>query len=627
MINKNELQLNNIIKKLGIEEKNFEKELEKVKEQEEKYEKEVIGMLYLMFKDILENKNIFIFTQIKKEQGIEKKIYKLIKITKNKIEVSSIYNLFMDRFLNKSKTIDYLEKIVNYLKKELKINKDTGFAYFKKMLDNLFNYKIVQSINYKIDLSKREKINYDIVKNSIDEKELVITFNKIYLFVEKEIFKLVKENKNEYNKYIDIYKKRIFPDFDTFLDTIVYNLFSKDRRHSFIYLNVKEGFGKSFLMSIFAELNIGLQTNLENLLQNPSPLNPESFKNKILLMIDEFTTFKGKLKELNNSLILNPKNQKQTKVDLYVKLFLSKEKSESLSNIVDKQITDRIIYFNYTKNNETLQELVHKSIIDNVKMFKYLKFYIYIYFLKKIKQLKKLEEEGIELNEYINKKIFEIHNKFELKVENPDELIFDLFKSYVMSTLKYKLGDSVDNFVKNIENINEKMDFEFYNTKFRIEGYHLYFNNLKGFTQFLIENTEEYDFKKIKYKISNIDLYNVKKINKDMRFNGIPYKSYYMFDLRLLKSNIKQVKSYFELEQENERLLKENIELKEQLEYLKEIENEYYKLKEIVENDNDKKYILELENKVKQLEQEIKETKERKIENIEVEINENDIPF
>ncbi|NVK32255.1 MAG: hypothetical protein HWE20_14705 [Gammaproteobacteria bacterium] len=140
--------------------------------------------------------------------------------------------------------------------------------------------------------------------------------------------------------------KEHFAEFDAVIDMICYARFASDARKAFLWLKATAGFGKSLLAAAFAEHNLVFETKydvLDKMLKGqPSGINLTQFYQSWLLFVDEFKSAGGILKDLNNKLTGAAKNQLQTEIRVYTKLFCSREDVHSLTGSgVEEQFADR----------------------------------------------------------------------------------------------------------------------------------------------------------------------------------------------------------------------------------------------------------------------------------------------
>lgn len=143
-------------------------------------------------------------------------------------------------------------------------------------------------------------------------------------------------------KVIADYKEH-FPEFDDLLDAIVAAKFAPDRKEAYLWLHCVSDWGKGFLIGVFRKLKIVTEISVSEAEKaftgSPVALSEMDFYNKFLVVFDEFKNVKAELKQLQNHIMLSPKNQLRVECELHFKLFLSKEAVPSLAG--DKGIDDQ----------------------------------------------------------------------------------------------------------------------------------------------------------------------------------------------------------------------------------------------------------------------------------------------
>lgn len=142
-----------------------------------------------------------------------------------------------------------------------------------------------------------------------------------------------------------------FPQLDEFLEFIVNSRFASNRRKCSLWLQAGSNWGKGFLTSVFEDLGIVTSITEDELEKafSGAPLgkNMNLIYKSWILHIDEFKKVKSELKLLDNSMVGASKNELETKIQVYVKLFTSAETVNSLAGEtgVDKQFENRFSYF------------------------------------------------------------------------------------------------------------------------------------------------------------------------------------------------------------------------------------------------------------------------------------------
>lgn len=141
-----------------------------------------------------------------------------------------------------------------------------------------------------------------------------------------------------------------FPELDDLLCVLVAARFARDRRKAYLWIHATSGWGKDFLSGVFQSLGLVVETSEREIARamrgEPVGLQPEAFKRASVLLVNEFHTVTGEIKQLERELRLSPKNQLQSRVPLYLKLLTSAESVESLvtDSGVEDQFAERVSY-------------------------------------------------------------------------------------------------------------------------------------------------------------------------------------------------------------------------------------------------------------------------------------------
>ncbi|MCX2976363.1 hypothetical protein [Candidatus Marimicrobium litorale] len=148
-----------------------------------------------------------------------------------------------------------------------------------------------------------------------------------------------------------------FTQFDAFLEWVVASRFAQDRKKAFLWFKCDSDWGKGFLMSALAELGLVVPISVkevERLFEGgPVGKSMGDFKRAFVLFVDEFKTVRSELKQLQNTIHLNPKNQLMQSVEVYAKVFASAEDVPSLA--ADGSIEDQFARrFNYLAGKGSL---------------------------------------------------------------------------------------------------------------------------------------------------------------------------------------------------------------------------------------------------------------------------------
>jgi len=485
------------------------------------------------------------------------------------------YLIYVDKETGTIKEYNFYNSVYSLRsKKEIKqyitSNDYKNFDNFYYTLKDYFlNEKFVDNIVFYLDFKQKEKLRFEYIDNNLYIYKNFIEFRNVHI----EDF-----DKNKYKYLVKTYIKNVFPYFDELLDIITYNLFDKGLKRSYIYVNSPSDWGKSFLMDLFNELNIGLETTIEKITKTPSPYNAEHFKDKILLMIDEFTIFKKELKSLTNKFLLEPKNKSQVNIQLFTKLFVSAELSVSFDDATDEQIINRIIFYDMYNSNVKKVEDLKKENIDLNELHNYLKVYVKRYITKKIEYIKRN-------NINVVKKIDEIFEKRKMNVEDIEDRMKKIFLDFIDIT------------ISNNENNERYIEFYLFNSKVIIdkEDKKVYITKFPKFIEEYLKNElDEQSFKKFKYKFNKKTLERIYKYEYERTTINKKQERFYIIDYEYLQETINN--NITKEEYKNNKLLKQLNNLQIQLQQKDE---EINKLQQQLKQKDDK--IAELEEQLERL--------------------------
>jgi hypothetical protein len=408
---------------------------------------------------------------------------------------NSCYTLDKQRFYY-SKKANKFERVTNLELKDLIIydypklkkfddNKKMSLDLPNGFLSVTFFENVIDMVVDKIDLFQKEILKFRRI-----DRTLYITRNSFFLIEPEYLEDITDEVRNT---IMSDYKNH-FPELDNILKWIVACRFTKDRRSSFLHLHLSAGFGKDFFQSIFKDLGLLVECRYDDF-KSPSSLRAGEFRNSFIMLVNEFTIFKKDFKNLIYSMILDSKNQLRTEVELFAKIFLSAEASNSFVDGVDKQITDRVnqIYKDTKlelKDREIFQEY-DSSIYYNVVYN-----YVYQFFKSTIKHYINLGK--INASKRASKVLREFHILYKLDVELLDDKVKKVFWNTIVNII-----DNInnDNHLNNIErevikNIIVKKDQQ--------EVY--YIKSFKKVFELIMKNEDEEFYKKARYKTSQIHI-------------------------------------------------------------------------------------------------------------------------
>jgi len=409
----------------------------------------------------------------------------------NKIESILNEKMLLDLIKN-----DYPEKVIIKNKKEI-------LDLPKNFFSLAFYDNTINSLIEKIDFFQK-----DILKiNKIDKK----------LYVTKNTYSMIKPkllNSSEYIKkeIIKDYKKH-FNEIEDVISWIIACRFTESRRSSFLHLRVSAGFGKSFLKSIFQDLGILVECRYDDF-KSPTSISGDEFENSLLMIIDEFTIFKQEFKDLTNNMIIDSKNQLRKQVDIFAKIFLSAENSNSFVNGVDSQIADRVNVIDKDTTKLENREVWEKY--GNKLYYNTILFYIYNRLNKGLQYYINLGE--INSSKEAEKILKSFYLKFGLKEENLELKMKKIFYLTIYNLIE----------LDNNTNIMTEKEKEISNHILTNDNDYIYINKVTTVFKLTMENESEDFYKKARFKLNGIDKIlevDEKELNKQhkIKFNSGQY--------------------------------------------------------------------------------------------------------
>ena len=319
-------------------------------------------------------------------------------------------------------------------------------------------------------------------------KNLFLTKNTIEFITPKELqiddacnVEIIQDYQNHFSEIDDI------------LEWIIACRFTESRRQSYLHLRIPAGFGKSFLKELLYGIGISTECRYSDF-KSPSSLNPQEFENSLCLIIDEFTTFKKEFKDMTNKMILDSKNQLRAQVQIYSKIFLSAETSNSFTGGVDSQITDRMNVIDKDKSSKLETREVYKKYGSKV-YFSCIQKYIYNVLNQRLEDYIELGE--IEASNQAEKTLKHFYNQYKLKADN----IIDTIKQNFFNKL-YELHDASDHMLLST-------DLKIKKNIISTQQY-IHLKQVKSTFEEILKCFGEDFYKKSRYKINNFEeIFNV----------------------------------------------------------------------------------------------------------------------
>jgi len=368
-------------------------------------------------------------------------------------------------------------------------------------------------VRYKSNLFLEEPTS-DI---NLDTETITIIPNKIHMKKPKCDFPIELKK-----TIVDDYKKH-FKKFDELLKLIIDMRFAQNKKASFLHIKVKSDWGKSFLASLFKEIDVGFEADYKNILStSTNDIHPVQIRNSFVLMIDEFNKFAADMKKLSHDISIAPKFGFAERVELYLKILFSHEDSESFTGAVSPQIVNRIMVF-YIPDNEVVKITERKVFIENSKTYHLvLQEYIYSSLKQQIKRYLDLgETEAYRVADLEVRKAYEKYKM--INAEDINKVMVEVINDGIgeISNSNYDdLNQSYKGIYWNIIKLSENK----YQGKLFIK------QPSKVFETIVRNSVTDSEYKKMKYVLPNIinslDVVgdyrkNKYKIDEDRKFKGV----------------------------------------------------------------------------------------------------------
>jgi len=379
-------------------------------------------------------------------------------------------------------------------------NRDVWNMKIADIYDTLTVRNSYELLCYESDLFLSEQT---ISKDNL-AKTITVTTNKLHI---KEI-KPPDIKKDEYLEIVQDYKKH-FEYFDELLKLIIDMRFAKNRKASFLHLRVKSNWGKSFLSGLLQNLQIGFEIDYHNLMnKGANDIAPIQVRNSFVMILDEFNNFSSEMKKLSHDFKFAPKFGMTEKVELYLKILMSAEKSPSFSDGVDPQIVNRVMVMDIEDNeaNKLTDREIYKK-HGNAKYMSALERYAYLKLTKYI-------------SEYLSMEKFEAHKKADMASSET----LNKYKMSGVLNLNDETKSVINEAISDILNSNEMT----LNPRFRsirnniieinsgVHSGNIFIKQPKRTLEIIIkESVSESEYKKMKWKLSNIaDIVNILSDNR-----------------------------------------------------------------------------------------------------------------
>lgn len=368
-------------------------------------------------------------------------------------------------------------------------NRDKWNIKISDIYDTLTVRNNYDLLCYESDLFLDEQV---IEKDDLT-KTVTVKTNKLHI---KEI-KEPTMAKNDYLEIVTDYKKH-FRYFDELLNLIIDMRFAKDRKASFVHLRVKSNWGKSFLSGLFQNLQIGFEIDYHNLMnKGANDIAPVQVRNSFVMILDEFNNFSSEMKKLSHDFRFAPKFGMTEKVELYLKILMSAEKSPSFSGGVDDQIVNRVMVMDINdKEAKKLTDRVMYKKHGNSKYMSALERYSYLKLTERIDYY--LGKDRFEAHQVADIRVFEALKRFKMQnVTNLNEETKSIINEEIKSILDMddiELTPRYKDIKRNIIKLNSGA----------FAGY-IFIKQPKRTIEAIMKiSVAENDYKKMKWKLSDL---------------------------------------------------------------------------------------------------------------------------
>lgn len=344
-------------------------------------------------------------------------------------------------------------------------------------------------------------------------KTVTVKTNKLHI-------KTIPKTEIKKDDYIEIVKdyKSHFKYFDELLNLIIDMRLAKDRKASFVHLRVKSNWGKSFLSGLLQNLQIGFEIDYHNLMnKGANDIAPIQVRNSFVMILDEFNNFSSEMKKLSHDFKFAPKFGMTEKVELYLKILMSAEKSPSFSGGVDDQIVNRVMVMDIP--DKDAKRLTDRGIYKkhgNAKYMSALEYYAYLKLNKRLSEYLSLDK--FKAHRIADKRVNEALKRYRMNdvVNLNDEtrlIINDEIRS-ILSMSDIELTPRHRDIRRNLIVLDSGAYSE-----------NIFIKQPKRTIEAILKlSVSESDYKKMKWKLSDLEsILNVLN-SKPMYFNGKTHK-------------------------------------------------------------------------------------------------------
>lgn len=376
----------------------------------------------------------------------------------------------------------------------LTLNKEKNIYKWNIRIDDIYDIITTmhscKMIRYTSNLfSLNPQINLQPLTETVE-----VTLNKLHI---KSISKKsIKED--EYKEIVRDYKHH-FKHFDKLLNLIVDMRFAKDKKASFVHLRVKSDWGKSFLSGLLQNLEIAIEVDYHNLMnKSTNDIRPIQVRNSFVMILDEFNNFSQEMKKLSHSITLAAKFEMSERVELYLKILMSAEKSPSFTGGVDDQIVNRVMVFDMPDHETTtlISRPIYKK-YGNAKYMRALEYYSYLSLKQRIDTYLSMAE--LEAYKRADDAVRRTYNENKMiGIENVNATIANILNEEI-EDIAYTDIDAVASAYRQIKRNITVLEEGKYAGNIFIRSTH------KVFETIIKNATIETEYKKMKFKLSGIN--------------------------------------------------------------------------------------------------------------------------
>jgi len=404
-------------------------------------------------------------------------------------------------------SVDFAENnIYRYAKQTIILNKDnkplfpqgkaeaiTMIAYIAEVSKSeaKIMYEVATSINILEELRNEMNILSDRVEAKVDNKTMTIYTPLSFNNTKKDISEDIENGK--YEAFIVEYRK-FMPILNELLDLIIYNYISP-QKNSYINIVMPSDSGKSLIASALELAGVGLIIDdFKGFVENTSasPISVARLSNSMVVIDQEFKYFYESYKNITHNIKIAEKFQPTKSVKVGIKLFFNANLSESFSDGVDEQVTNRLVSYDLS---DKMSPIVGKEWFDKVggyKAVRYLAYYIEEYVKAKLSSLINKDD----IYEYCDKEYRRITKKEDraLKTESIDTAMNEAIIEAINMPHEQKAKVGIDDaiiytdegiFLKRPKKTLKSI-FELVLTPNKAKHYMSYIEN------FIVKNTEDY---------------------------------------------------------------------------------------------------------------------------------------